>query len=91
MKSAQIFASVHAACKLNPPVIASMSRHSPQKKSPPTFFDIIDEKSISVLSTPPHITNSSLCADFPVAEIFNADTFSASVRSAFLGRVAKTV
>jgi formylglycine-generating enzyme required for sulfatase activity len=53
-------ASLQQACRLKPPVSASMSSTSPAKYRFGTSFDSIVLKSTSFKSTPPAVTNSSL-------------------------------
>lgn len=71
IESAQIFAVVHAACKLNPPVIPSMSIHSPAKNNVGSPFKENVFESTHPHFNPPHVVNSPLCEDFPTASILS--------------------
>ena len=51
---------LHAAWRLNPPVMASTSVTSPAKNSPGYFLDSIVSGLISFNDTPPQVTNSLL-------------------------------
>jgi hypothetical protein len=57
---------VHAAWKLNPPVMPSMSSSSPAKNSPGQTLLSIVLKFTSPNRTPPHVTNSSWFRLLPV-------------------------
>ena len=89
--SAQTFAVVHADWRLNPPVIASMSIHSPTKKRLSIFLQRIVEKSISSLAIPPQVTNSPLWVERPVQCAWNENIFLKSVCSLCLFSDANNV
>ncbi len=57
---------VHAAWKLKPPVMPSMSSNSPAKCSPGVMRLSIVRRSTSVSGTPPQVTNSSLFRLLPL-------------------------
>src|SRR5207247_2261795 len=57
---------VHAAWKLNPPVMPSMSSSSPAKWSPGQIRLSMVLKFTSLKRTPPHVTQSSLFGLLPV-------------------------
>ena len=84
--SAQIFAVVQADWRLNPPVIASISIHSPTKKRFSTFLHRIVAKSISSLAIPPQVTNSPLWVERPMQRASKEKIFLKSVCSACLFR-----
>ena len=75
---ADIAIVVHAAWKLNPPVMPSMSSTSPAKCSPGHSLLSIVLNSISRNRTPPQVTNSSLFMLLPTTAKSAAVSASAS-------------
>src|SRR5581483_10276616 len=82
---------VHAAWKLKPPVMPSMSSTSPAKCRPGRTRLSIARKSTSLRRTPPHVTNSSLNRLFPTTGNSAAVTRPASVPSAALATLVQGV